>query len=41
MYSAPLELTQLHKLNEHIELDALDSLKSICRQVLEPLLLPA
>jgi len=31
----------IHKLNEHIELDALDALKSIYRQVLERLLLPA
>jgi len=31
----------IHKLNEHIEIDALDSLKSIYRQVLERLLLPA
>jgi len=31
----------VHKLNEHIELDALDTLKSIYRQVLERLLLPA
>lgn len=31
----------IHKLNEHIELDALDTLKSIYRQVLERLLLPA
>lgn len=30
----------IHKLNEHIELDALDALKSIYRQVLERLLLP-
>jgi succinyl-diaminopimelate desuccinylase len=30
-----------HKLNEHIELDALDTLTSIYRQVLERLLLPA
>ena len=30
-----------HKLNEHIELAALDALKSIYRQVLERLLLPA
>jgi succinyl-diaminopimelate desuccinylase len=31
----------VHKLNEHIEIDALDALKSIYRQVLERLLLPA
>ena len=31
----------IHKLNEHIELDDLDALKSIYRQVLEHLLLPA
>jgi len=31
----------IHKLNEHIELVALDALKSIYRQVLERLLLPA
>lgn len=31
----------IHKLNEHIELDALDALKSIYRQVIERLLLPA
>ena len=31
----------IHKLNEHIEIDALDALKSIYRQVLERLLLPA
>ena len=31
----------IHKLNEHIEIDALDALKSIYRQVLEHLLLPA
>jgi succinyl-diaminopimelate desuccinylase len=31
----------IHKLNEHIELDALDALTSIYRQVLERLLLPA
>lgn len=31
----------IHKLNEHIELAALDALKSIYRQVLERLLLPA
>ena len=31
----------IHKLNEHIEVDALDALKSIYRQVLERLLLPA
>jgi succinyl-diaminopimelate desuccinylase len=31
----------IHKLNEHIELDDLDALKSIYRQVLERLLLPA
>ena len=31
----------IHKLNEHIEIDALDMLKSIYRQVLERLLLPA
>ncbi len=31
----------IHKLNEHIELDALDALMSIYRQVLERLLLPA
>jgi succinyl-diaminopimelate desuccinylase len=31
----------IHQLNEHIELDALDALKSIYRQVLERLLLPA
>jgi succinyl-diaminopimelate desuccinylase len=31
----------IHKLNEHIELDALDALKSIYRQALERLLLPA
>jgi len=31
----------VHKLNEHIELDALDALKSIYRQVLERLLPPA
>jgi succinyl-diaminopimelate desuccinylase len=31
----------IHKLNEHIEVDALDTLKSIYRQVLERLLLPA
>jgi len=31
----------IHKLNEHIELDALDALKSIYRQVLDRLLLPA
>jgi succinyl-diaminopimelate desuccinylase len=31
----------IHKLNEHIELDALDALKSIYRQVLERLLLQA
>jgi succinyl-diaminopimelate desuccinylase len=30
----------IHKLNEHIEIDALDALKSIYRQVLEHLLLP-
>ena len=30
----------IHKLNEHIEIDALDALKSIYRQVLERLLLP-
>ena len=30
----------IHKLNEHIEVDALDTLKSIYRQVLERLLLP-
>jgi succinyl-diaminopimelate desuccinylase len=30
----------IHKLNEHIELDDLDALKSIYRQVLERLLLP-
>jgi len=30
----------IHKLNEHIELDDLDTLKSIYRQVLERLLLP-
>lgn len=31
----------IHKLNEHIVLAALDALKSIHRQVLERLLLPA
>ena len=31
----------IHQLNEHIEVDALDALKSIYRQVLERLLLPA
>ncbi len=31
----------IHQLNEHIEIDALDALKSIYRQVLERLLLPA
>ena len=31
----------IHKLNEHIEVDALDTLKSIYQQVLERLLLPA
>ena len=31
----------IHKLNEHIELDAFDAFKSIYRQVLERLLLPA
>ena len=31
----------IHKLNEHIEIGALDALKSIYRQVLERLLLPA
>jgi succinyl-diaminopimelate desuccinylase len=31
----------IHKLNEHIDIDALDALKSIYRQVLERLLLPA
>jgi succinyl-diaminopimelate desuccinylase len=31
----------IHKLNEHIEIDALDALTSIYRQVLERLLLPA
>ena len=31
----------IHKLNEHIEINALDALKSIYRQVLERLLLPA
>jgi succinyl-diaminopimelate desuccinylase len=31
----------IHKLNEHIEIDALDALKSIYRQVLERLLPPA
>ena len=31
----------IHKLNEHIEIEALDALKSIYRQVLERLLLPA
>jgi len=45
MSSATLELgpvnASIHKLNEHIELDALDALKSIYRQVLERLLLPA
>lgn len=30
----------IHQLNEHIEIDALDALKSIYRQVLERLLLP-
>lgn len=30
----------IHRLNEHIELDALDALKSIYRQVLERLLVP-
>ncbi len=31
----------VHKLNEYIDLDALDALTSIYRQVLERLLLPA
>ena len=31
----------IHKLNEHVEIDALDALKTIYRQVLERLLLPA
>ena len=33
--------SSIHKLNEHIELDAFDAFKSIYRQVLERLLLPA
>jgi succinyl-diaminopimelate desuccinylase len=45
MSSATLELgpvnASIHKLNEHIESDDLDALKSIYRQVLERLLLPA
>jgi len=39
MSSAASEL--LRKLNAHVEIDALDALKSICRQALERLLLPA
>ncbi len=31
----------IHNLNEHIDIDALDALKSIYRQVLERLLAPA
>ena len=31
----------IHKLNEHVEIDALGVLKSICRQAPEPLPLPA
>ena len=44
MSSATLELgpvnASIHNANEHIEQDDLDTLKSICRQVLERLLLP-
>jgi succinyl-diaminopimelate desuccinylase len=45
MSSTTLELgpvnASIHKVNEHIELDDLDAFKSIYRQVLERLLLPA
>jgi len=45
MNSATLELgpvyASTHKLGGPAAIDALDSLKSICRQVLERLLLPA
>jgi succinyl-diaminopimelate desuccinylase len=44
MSSATLELgpvnASIHKADEHIELDGLDTLKSIYQQVLERLLLP-